>query len=109
MTITRFNLAVDKKMKDQGADFISCVAFNKTAEFISKYFSKGSKLALEGHINTGSYTNKDGNKVYTTDVVVDAAEFCESKKQDNSSKPSANDGFMYVPDGLEDSGLPFNS
>ena len=82
-TVTRFSLAVDRRFKSDGqpsADFPSCVAFGKTAEFINKYFKQGMKIALEGRIQTGSYTNKDGNKVYTTDVIAEAVEFAESKK-----------------------------
>lgn len=82
-TYSRFRLAVDRRFKkegEQGADFINCVAFGKTAEFIEKYFFKGMKIATVGRIQTGSFTGKDGNKVYTTDVVVEEAHFCESKK-----------------------------
>ncbi len=91
--IARLNLAVDRKFKkdgEQSADFISCVAFGKTAEFIEKYGHKGNKFAVEGRIQTGSYTNKEGNKVYTTDVIVEVIEFAESKKE---SQPSG-DGFL---------------
>lgn len=108
--ISRFSMAVDRKGKDAGADFISCVAFGKIAEFIEKYFAKGNRIAIEGNIRTGSYQNKDGKTVYTTDVVVNSAEFCESKKDSSSgsAKPIENEGFMAVADGLEDEGLPFN-
>ena len=88
-TVCKFNIAVDRAYKkdgEQSADFISCVAFGKTAEFIGKYFSKGSKIVLEGEWRTGSYTNKDGQKVYTNDCVVNRVEFGESKKE---SAPSA--------------------
>ena len=107
MTIARFNLAVDRRFKkdgEQSADFISCVAFGKTAEFIEKYVFKGTKIAVEGRIQTGSYTNKDGNKVYTTDVVVEQVEFAGAK---TDSKSESNDDFMNVADGLDDEGLPF--
>lgn len=115
----RFNLAVDRRFKNDGeqtADFISCVAFRKTAEIIERYCYKGTKLVVEGRIQTGSYTNKDGVKVYTTDVVVESMEFAESKSsqqesQNNTPAPSDNadgDGFMHIPDGVEDEGLPFN-
>jgi single-strand DNA-binding protein len=99
--VARFTLAVDRKGKDKGADFISCVAFGKTAEFIEKYFTNGMKANICGHIQTGSY-EKDGKKVYTTDVVVEEIEFGESKKQD---KPA--DDFVDVPDEIENE-LPFN-
>ena len=89
-TIARFTLAVDRKKKDAGADFITCVAFGKTAEFIEKYFTKGSKMNVVGKIQTGSY-EKDGKKMYTTDVVVDSVEFGESKK-----KEDPDDGFINV-------------
>lgn len=118
-SIARFNIAVDRRFKTQDgvtADFISCVAFGKTAEFIEKYFRQGMKIGLEGRIQTGSYTNKDGVKVYTTDVVVENCEFVESKNQnggqiqEHGSKPNPTDadGFMNIPDGLEDEELPFN-
>ena len=84
MTITRFSVAVDRRTKDgQTADFPSCVAFGKTAEFVAKYFHKGMKIALEGHLQTGSY-EKDGKKYYTTDVVAEIVEFAESKKDENA-------------------------
>lgn len=110
MTIARFNLAVDRRFKKEGeqsADFISCVAFGKTAEFIEKYVFKGTKIAVEGRIQTGSYTNKDGNKVYTTDVVVEQVEFAGSKTDSKSAAKESNDDFMNVADGLDDEGLPF--
>lgn len=110
MTIARFNLAVDRRFKKEGeqsADFISCVAFGKTAEFIEKYVFKGTKIAVEGRIQTGSYTNNDGNKVYTTDVVVEQVEFAGSKTDSKSAAKESNDDFMNVADGLDDEGLPF--
>lgn len=110
MTIARFNLAVDRRFKkdgEQSADFISCVAFGKTAEFIEKYVFKGTKIAVEGRIQTGSYTNNDGNKVYTTDVVVEQVEFAGAKTDSKSAAKESNDDFMNVADGLDDEGLPF--
>lgn len=110
MTIARFSLAVDRRFKKEGeqsADFISCVAFGKTAEFIEKYVFKGTKIAIEGRIQTGSYTNNDGNKVYTTDVVVEQVEFAGSKTDSKSAAKESNDDFMNVADGLDDEGLPF--
>ena len=110
MTIARFNLAVDRRFKkdgEQSADFISCVAFGKTAEFIEKYVFKGTKIAVEGRIQTGSYTNNDGNKVYTTDVVVEQVEFAGAKTDSESAAKGSNDDFMNVADGLDDEGLPF--
>lgn len=107
-TVTRFSLAVDRRFKSDGqpsADFPSCVAFGKTAEFISKYFKQGMKIALEGRIQTGSYTNKDGNKVYTTDVIAEAVEFAESKKTDAGEPPSV-DEYITIPEGIE-ADLPF--
>ena len=112
--IARYTLAVDRKFKQEGqpnADFINCIAFGKLGEFAEKYLHKGVKIAVTGRIQTGSYTNKDGQKVYTTDVVVEEQEFCESKSQSNSQPqpaPSNSDGFMSIPDGLDDTGLPFN-
>ena len=112
--VARYTLAVDRKFKQEGqptADFINCIAFGKLGEFAEKYLHKGVKIAVTGRIQTGSYKNKDGNTVYTTDVVVEEQEFCESKSQSSSQPhpvPSNNDGFMSIPDGLEDEGLPFN-
>jgi single-strand DNA-binding protein len=106
---TRFSLAVDRKFKteNQSADFINCVAFGKTAEFLEKYGRKGVKFALSGRIQTGSYTDKNGQKVYTTDVVVEDIEFAESK-QNTEDKPSKadKDGFVNIIDGIEEE-LPF--
>lgn len=111
MAIARFSLAVDRRFKrdgdNQSADFISCVAFGKTAEFIEKYVFKGTKIAVEGRIQTGSYTNNDGNKVYTTDVVVEQVEFAGAKTDSKSAAKEINDDFMNVADGLDDEGLPF--
>ena len=110
--IARYTLAVDRKFKQEGqpnADFINCIAFGKLGEFAEKYLHKGTKIAVTGRIQTGSYKNKDGNTVYTTDVVVEEQEFCESKSQSNSQPqpaPSNSDGFMNIPDGIDD-GLPF--
>ena len=106
-TVVRFNLAVDRRFKTEGgqaADFPSCVAFGKTAEFISKYFHKGMKIALEGRIQTGDYTDKDGVKHYTTDVIAENVEFAESKKTDDA--PPSNDEWVQVPEGIE-ADLPF--
>ena len=116
--IARYSLAVDRRFKRDGeptADFINCVVFGKGAEFAEKYLQKGTKIAVVGRIQTGSYTNKDGVKVYTTDVVVEEQEFAESKSaSENNSKESATrqnrgseDGFMNIPDGVEEE-LPFN-
>ena len=121
--IARFTLAVDRRFRrnneDQTADFISCVAFSKTAEFLERFGRKGTKFVLEGHIQTGSYTNKDGQKVYTTDVVVESAEFAESKSAASGNaggfvpadrpapSQAAGDGFMNIPDELDEE-LPFN-
>lgn len=113
MAIARYTLAVDRRKKDENsADFISCVAFGKSAEFAEKYLHKGIKIAVEGRIQTGSYTNKDGKKIYTTDVVVESTEFAESKNsaQQAPAEPTADmdEGFMSIPDGVDDEGLPFN-
>lgn len=112
--IARYTLAVDRKFKQEGqptADFINCIAFGKLGEFAEKYLRKGIKIAVTGRIQTGSYTNKDGQKVYTTDVVVEEQEFCESKSsnqsQGNDRPQTSSDDFMSIPDGVED-GLPFN-
>lgn len=102
--IARYTLAVDRRGKDAGADFISCVAFGKSAEFAAKYLKKGTKLCITGRIQTGSYTNKDGQKVYTTDIVVEESEFCEPKKDIQTQPEPAPE--MDIHDGLEDD-LPF--
>lgn len=123
MAIARYTLAVDRRFKqkeeENTADFISCVAFGKTGEFAEKYYRKGTKIAVTGRIQTGSYTNKDGVKVYTTDVVVEEQEFAESKNHDNGNNSTSNnnsnsnastyagDGFMNIPDGIDEE-LPFN-
>lgn len=119
-TIARYTLAVDRRFKrdgDQTADFINCIAFGKNAEFAEKYFHKGIKVLVTGRIQTGSYTNKDGQKVYTTDVIIEEQEFAESKSAsdnaggfapaDRPSPSSAGDGFMNIPDGIDEE-LPFN-
>lgn len=119
--VARYALAVDRKFKRDGeasADFINCIAFGKNGEFAEKYLRRGTKIVVVGRIQTGSYTNKDGQKVYTTDVVVEEYEFAESKNANGSSpsQPASNmsapamasDGFMNLPLGVEDEGLPFN-
>ena len=112
MCIARFTLAVDRKFKQEGqqsADFISCVAFGKQGEFVEKYLKQGIKVVVSGRIQTGSYTNKDGQKVYTTDIVTDEIEFAESKsesKSNSAEEPPASDGFIDIPDGIEND-LPF--
>lgn len=103
MAIARFTLAVDRRTKNRDADFISCVAFGKSGEFVEKYFHKGIKVAVIGRIQTGSYDNKDGHKVYTTDVVCEELDFCESKQKQNADA----DGFMNIPDEIEEE-MPFN-
>lgn len=105
MAIARFILAIDRGYKKDQADYISCVAFNKQGEFAEKYLKKGVKVAVSGRIQTGSYKNKDGNTVYTTDVVTDEIEFAESKSE-AKEEPLASDGYIEVPEGLEND-LPF--
>lgn len=114
--ISRYTLAVDRKYKrdgEQETDFINCVAFGRQGEFAEKYLRKGMKIAATGRIQTGSYTNKDGQKVYTTDIVVEEHEFCESKgkgtAQNSQNNPNIQNegGFMDVPDTWEEE-LPFN-
>lgn len=126
LAIARYTLAVDRRFRrnndnnDQNADFIGCVAFGRSAEFAEKYFRQGLKVVVTGHIQTGSYMNKEGQKVYTTDVVVEDQEFAESKSASNQGSHSASaaspspspstdtgDGFMNIPDGIDDE-LPFN-
>ena len=119
--VARYTMAVDRRFKRDGehtADFINCVAFGRAAEFAEKYFHQGIKIAATGRIQTGSYTNKEGNKVYTTDVVIEEQEFAESKnasenssggqqRKASSSATMDDDGFMNIPDGIEDE-LPFH-
>ena len=114
--VARFTLAVDRRGRDQGADFITCVVFGKSAENAEKYLKKGLKIALSGRIQTGSYTNKDNIKVYTTEVIAEDIEFAESKATAEGSggagghqKPdqTENDGFMNIPEGIDEE-LPFN-
>lgn len=108
--ISRFTLAVDRRFKKDETDYISCVAFGKTGEFVEKYLHQGTKIIVSGRIQTGSYTNKDGVKIYTTDVVVEEAEFAESKKDSSrsSENDSSNDGFMDIPEDAKDT-LPFKN
>ena len=106
-TIARYTLAVDRRMKRDEADFISVVAFGKSAEFAEKYLHKGTKIALSGHIQMGSFTNKEGQKVYTTDVVAEDQEFAESKKTETPNI-SSDEGFLNVPD-TDDEELPFGT
>lgn len=111
MCVARYTIAIDRKVKKEGqpnADFISCVAFGKLGEFAENYLKQGTKIAVEGRIQTGSYTNKDGQKIYTTDIVVESQEFAESKKpSEGQEEPTeTNDGYMDIPESaLED--LPF--
>lgn len=115
-SIARFSLAVDRKFKQEGqptADFINCLAFGKRAEFLEKYCKKGTKLVVEGSWQTGSYTNKDGQKVYTNECLIENCEFAESKNtsSENNQNPApsnaSSDGFMNIPDGIGEE-LPFN-
>ena len=124
LAIARYTLAVDRRFRrnndgEQSADFIGCVAFGRSAEFAKKYFRQGLKIAVTGRIQTGSYTNRDGVKVYTTEVVVEEQEFAESKNASSANTQSyqaapapapsadAGDGFMNIPDGIDEE-LPFN-
>ncbi len=129
MAVAKYTLAVDRRGRksqdggDQTADFIPCVAFDRAGEFAEKYFRQGMRVLVSGHIQTGSYTNRDGQKVYTTQVIVDDQEFADSKgaagagdggynNYQPASRPdpqsAIGDGFMNIPDGVEDEGLPFN-
>ena len=120
--VARYTIAVDRRFRRDGdqqtADFINCVAFGRQGEFAEKYFRKGIKIAITGRIQTGSYTNKDGQRVYTTDVVVEEQEFAESKSASEGNagfapaerpapSSAAGDGFMNIPDGIDEE-LPFN-
>ena len=105
--VAKYTLAVDRKFKRDEADFINCVVFGKQVDFVDKYLRRGTKIAVVGRIQTGSYKNRDGQTVYTTDVVVEEQEFAESKGQVSTAQPKAdNDGFFNIPDGI-DTELPF--
>ena len=108
LAVARWTLAVNRRVKQgqQEADFINCVAFGRTAEFVERNLKKGSKIAVSGRIQTGSYTNKDGTRVYVTEVVVEEVEPCESKNEGNSVNTQSEDGFMSIPDGVDEE-LPF--
>jgi single-strand DNA-binding protein len=115
LAIARYTLAVDRrgsKQGEQSADFINCIAFGKSGELAEKYLHQGTKIVVTGRIQTGSYTNRDGQKVYTTDVVVEEQEFAENKKNTQPAPEPAPaggyEGFMNIPDNVEDEGLPFN-
>lgn len=126
MAIARYTLAVDRRGRrsegsEQTADFIPCVAFDKSGEFAEKYFRQGMRILISGRIQTGSYTNKEGQKVYTTEVIIEDQEFADSKNSsggdtgsgyNESFRPSpenaSSEGFMNIPDGVDDEGLPFN-
>ena len=134
MAIARYTLAVDRRgrraqgangQEQQTADFIQCVAFDRAGEFAEKYFRQGMRVLVSGRIQTGSYTNKEGQRVYTTEVIVDDQEFADSKNSSGSSSSSydsyqnqnqsrpqpsaaASEGFMNIPDGVDDEALPFN-
>lgn len=120
LSIARFNVAVDRRYKSDNqptADFIGCIAFGKTAEFVEKYFFKGNRIGLNGRIQTGSYEKEDGTKIYTTDVVVENVEFVESKSSSQQNNEPDNipkaanqpdsDGFMNIPEGIDEE-LPFS-
>lgn len=123
LAVARYTLAVNRRFKrdnEPDADFINCVAFGRAGEFAEKYLKQGTKIVVSGRIQTGSYTNKEGIKVYTTDVIIEEQDFAESKAvaaqntaasapQPSAPQPSAasSDGFMNIPDGLEEE-LPFS-
>ena len=117
--IGRISLAVDRRFKQEGqptADFINCIAFGKRAEFLEKYCQKGTKLVVEGSWQTGSYTNKDGQKIYTNECLIENCEFAESKNASGNNNgggntPAQNNSggdFMHIPDEIDDAELPFN-
>lgn len=108
MAIAKYTVAIDKPTKEHGADFIPCTAFGKNAEVAEKYFRKGMRVAVNGALQTGSYTNKDGKKVYTWCVAVARHEFAEDKKdRAEAPKEEAEEGFLSVPDGVIAEELPF--
>ena len=114
MAVAKYALAVNRRGQDEPADFINIVAFGKAGEFAEKYFRKGMRVLVSGRIQTGSYTNKEGQRVYTTDIIADDQEFADSKNASAGGKQAPEmgkpigDGFMSIPDGVEDESLPFN-
>lgn len=116
LCVSRYTLAVNRRMvkeNEQNADFISCVAFGKAGEFTEKYFRKGMRVVISGRIQTGSYTNRDGQRVFTTDVVVEDQEFAESKSSGHAQEgpddsEHRNDDFVSIPEDINDESLPFN-
>lgn len=106
--VAKFTLAVPRQYKTDESDFILCTGFGKKAEFFQRYGKKGTKFCIEGHIQTGSYTKDDGTKVYTTEVIVENAEFAESKQSQPVPTESAPVGVFHPIDNLDDEGLPFN-
>lgn len=116
MAVARFSLAVNRRFAKDGetnADFLNCTAFGKTAEFVEKYFRQGSRMSLVGRIENNNYTNKNGEKVYSVQIMVEEVEFAERKSSQNDvgnqqqTQQNGDDDFMNIPDGIED-GLPFN-
>ena len=114
LAIARYTLAVDRRFKrdgEQTADFINCVVFGRSAEFAERYFRQGMRVTISGRIQTGSYTNREGVKVYTTEVVVEEQEFAESKRESQQGQQAPpkydGDGFMNIPEGIDEE-LPFN-
>ena len=121
MAVARYTLAIDRRVArksqdgdEQTADFINIVAFDRAGEFAEKYFRQGMRVLVSGRIQTGSYTNKEGQRVYTTDIIADDQEFADSKNTSAEGKTAPEmgkpigDGFMSIPNGVEDEGLPFN-
>jgi len=110
--LARFNLAVDRRFKRAGdsaeADFFNCITFGKQAEFVEKYLKKGTKILVTGRIQNNNYTNKEGQKVYSMQIIAEETEFAESKDASSRAEPQSGDGFMNIPDGVEDEELPFN-
>jgi len=109
LAVSRFTIAIDRRAKqdeEKKADFIPCTAFGKTAEFVNKYFSKGKKIVVMGRVQTGSYDNKDGVKIYTTDIMVDEVEFAESKQSESNQNAPADPGYAVSAD--DDTSLPFD-
>lgn len=110
VAVARYTLAVERRFKKEGeeqtADFLSCVAFGKSAEFAEKYFHQGMRVLISGRIQTGSYTNKEGRKIYTTDIVIEEQNFADAKRESPEAL-TGSDGFINIPDGIDDE-LPFS-
>ena len=105
--VAKFAMAVDRRFQKDTTDFFDCTAFGKTAEFVEKYVTKGTKVVVQGSVQNNNYTNKEGKKVYSTEFIIETIEFAESRKTDKPKEEPREDGFVNIPDGVSDEELPF--